>query len=331
MTYNSYGTLQEFLFNDKFDEIGAGGIYLYGARFYDPAIDRYMSEDTDTGSLDDPMSQNRYVYASDNPLSIVDPNGHDSWWSSITSAVSNAVSDVATGVNAISTTAYNLASDVSNAWNSLPSSEQADIVTAGVDISAAAAIVVTGGSILATPAGGALVGAAISSTAYTIESGSDATWQGVAGAAVSGAISGGVGLGISSAGLTGIAAIGLGAAANAGASVLGSDVTASLSGNAPTVDPINVAIAATVGGVVGQSGLGASTVLKSGLLKADVSLGSYGNLFAVDTNPTIARGIPSLIDIAGGGVATALTSHFFSTLSRNIGEVGVARSIRMIR
>ena len=194
LTYNSYGNLQEFLFNDKFEEFGAGGIYLYGARFYDPAIDRYMSEDTDTGSLDDPMSQNRYVYASDNPLSIVDPNGHDSWWSSITSAVSNAVSDVSSGVNTVENAVSNLASDVSNTLSSPQT--QAIALTAGIDVGTALAVGLTGGAILATPAGGALLGAAVSATTYTVLSGSQANLVGAAEAAGSGAVVGAITAGV---------------------------------------------------------------------------------------------------------------------------------------
>ncbi|MDG7001833.1 MAG: hypothetical protein JRN15_22275, partial [Nitrososphaerota archaeon] len=128
---------------------------------------------------------------------IVDPNGHDSWWSSITSAVSNAVSDVATGVNAISTTVDNLASDVSNAWNSIPTAEQADLVTVGVDVLAAAAVIsvpFTAGasSAFATTA----VGAAISTTTYTLAAGSNANFAGAVGAAAAGAVAGALSFGL---------------------------------------------------------------------------------------------------------------------------------------
>ncbi|MDG6906751.1 MAG: RHS repeat-associated core domain-containing protein, partial [Nitrososphaerota archaeon] len=52
------------------------GFYYYNARIYDPAIGRFITEDTYTGSSSDPLSLNRYIYARDNPEKYVDPNGH---------------------------------------------------------------------------------------------------------------------------------------------------------------------------------------------------------------------------------------------------------------
>ena len=157
LTFGVTGSLEQFLFNDKLLEEDAGGIYLYGARFYDPAIERFMTEDTSTGSLEDPQSQNRYIYARDNPLSITDINGHG-WFKSFTHALSNAVTK---GVNTVASAASGLASDVSNAWNNLPSQDKAYVETGLIVAGVAAAVVVTGG------AGAAFVPAALSEIVAT--------------------------------------------------------------------------------------------------------------------------------------------------------------------
>ncbi|MGI0092429.1 MAG: RHS repeat-associated core domain-containing protein [Nitrososphaerales archaeon] len=52
------------------------GLYYYGARIYEVVIGRFLTEDTYKGSLSDPLSQNRYIYAEDNPEKYVDPTGH---------------------------------------------------------------------------------------------------------------------------------------------------------------------------------------------------------------------------------------------------------------
>ena len=52
------------------------GLYLFGARYYDPTIGRFITEDSYSGNDNDPMTLNRYIYARDNPEKIVDPSGH---------------------------------------------------------------------------------------------------------------------------------------------------------------------------------------------------------------------------------------------------------------
>jgi RHS repeat-associated protein len=51
------------------------GLYYFGARFYDPGVGRFITEDTVLGSISDPQSLNRYVYCRNNPLKYVDPDG----------------------------------------------------------------------------------------------------------------------------------------------------------------------------------------------------------------------------------------------------------------
>ncbi|RNB88787.1 hypothetical protein EDM59_06685 [Brevibacillus nitrificans] len=53
------------------------GLYYLRARYYDPSVGRFISEDTYKGQVDNPLSLNRYTYGHNNPLKFVDPSGHD--------------------------------------------------------------------------------------------------------------------------------------------------------------------------------------------------------------------------------------------------------------
>jgi hypothetical protein len=48
----------------------------YGARFYDPYINRFISADSIVPSPGNPQSLNRYSYVGNNPLKYIDPSGH---------------------------------------------------------------------------------------------------------------------------------------------------------------------------------------------------------------------------------------------------------------
>jgi RHS repeat-associated protein len=69
-----------YLFTEKeWDELGQmGGLYYFGARYYDPTIGRFISPDPaeyGTLSLENPLRLHRYSYAVNNPLRFVDPDG----------------------------------------------------------------------------------------------------------------------------------------------------------------------------------------------------------------------------------------------------------------
>lgn len=51
------------------------GLYYYGARWYDPAVGRFISEDSDAGRRSNPQTLNSYTYVVNNPLNYVDPWG----------------------------------------------------------------------------------------------------------------------------------------------------------------------------------------------------------------------------------------------------------------
>ncbi|WP_421617416.1 RHS repeat-associated core domain-containing protein [Brevibacillus sp. TJ4] len=59
---------------EMYDE--KAGLYYLRARYYDPSIGRFISEDTYKGQVDNPLNLNRYTYVHNNPLRYVDPTGH---------------------------------------------------------------------------------------------------------------------------------------------------------------------------------------------------------------------------------------------------------------
>jgi len=55
---------------------GTIGLYDYRARYYDPALGRFVQADTVVPEPGDPQALNRYAYALNNPLRYTDPTGH---------------------------------------------------------------------------------------------------------------------------------------------------------------------------------------------------------------------------------------------------------------
>jgi RHS repeat-associated protein len=52
------------------------GLYYYGARYYDPALGRFISPDTVVQNPSNPQTLNRYSYCLNNPLIYTDPTGN---------------------------------------------------------------------------------------------------------------------------------------------------------------------------------------------------------------------------------------------------------------
>ncbi|WHH58413.1 RHS repeat-associated core domain-containing protein [Petroclostridium sp. X23] len=52
------------------------GTYYLRARYYDPTIGRFISEDSYEGQVTDPLSLNLYTYCLNNPILYTDPSGH---------------------------------------------------------------------------------------------------------------------------------------------------------------------------------------------------------------------------------------------------------------
>jgi RHS repeat-associated protein len=58
---------------------GTADLYDFSARSYDPSLGAFTSFDSVTGSAQNPLTLNRYLYANANPATLVDPDGHCSW------------------------------------------------------------------------------------------------------------------------------------------------------------------------------------------------------------------------------------------------------------
>ncbi len=64
---------------EMFDD--ATGLLYLRARYYDPGLGRFISPDPFLGRLEQPVTQNRYIYVHNNPLLFTDPSGleSDAW------------------------------------------------------------------------------------------------------------------------------------------------------------------------------------------------------------------------------------------------------------
>ena len=63
-----------FRYSGEYYDKETGTIYLR-ARYYDPTIGRFISEDSVRGEDKDPLSLNLYTYCANNPIIYVDPSG----------------------------------------------------------------------------------------------------------------------------------------------------------------------------------------------------------------------------------------------------------------
>lgn len=52
------------------------GLQYLRARWYDPSLGRFVSEDAYEGQINNPLTQNLYTYTANNPLKYTDPSGH---------------------------------------------------------------------------------------------------------------------------------------------------------------------------------------------------------------------------------------------------------------
>ena len=55
------------------------GLDYFNARYYDPALGRFISADIYVQSPFDPQALNRYSYVENNPIIYIDPTGHFTW------------------------------------------------------------------------------------------------------------------------------------------------------------------------------------------------------------------------------------------------------------
>ena len=86
-TYDAWGNVKKHVtsgqsdINNPFTYAGymqddETGIYYLTARYYNPAQGVFLSADPEPGESEDPITQNGYNYVNNNPVSLIDPDGH---------------------------------------------------------------------------------------------------------------------------------------------------------------------------------------------------------------------------------------------------------------
>jgi RHS repeat-associated protein len=79
------------------------GLYWNHARYYDPTLGRFVSADPVLGHLRNPQTLDRYAYARNNPLALLDPTGLDGIdWGALGAVVAGAL--IVAGAVALCTT-----------------------------------------------------------------------------------------------------------------------------------------------------------------------------------------------------------------------------------
>jgi RHS repeat-associated protein len=86
----TYVDANPFRYCGEYFEKETGSIYLR-ARYYDPTIGRFITEDSYWGEANDPLSLNLYTYVGNNPINLFDPTGH---WAQSDTQYSMAVQNI---------------------------------------------------------------------------------------------------------------------------------------------------------------------------------------------------------------------------------------------
>jgi RHS repeat-associated protein len=217
------------------DSSTSSDLYDFQARSYDPSLGTFSSFDSVSGTAQNPLSLNRYLYAGADPETLVDPDGHWPWDNvSIPNPVDAVTSVASATVNQVTSTVSNVGSvAVSVAANTA-------VTAAAVGLAAATHNPV--GATIAIAAGTAA--GAVSAAATDVYSGKGLDFKDIATGAVAGATYGAVFAATDSTTLSGAAS---GAAGNAFSQ--GWDYVAS--GGKSGFDWSQVGASAVVGGATG--------------------------------------------------------------------------------
>lgn len=70
----SFSEINSFEFQQQWYDYESE-LYFLRVRYYDPSLGRFTSRDPYAGSIQNPLSQNPYIYAHDNPINLSDPSG----------------------------------------------------------------------------------------------------------------------------------------------------------------------------------------------------------------------------------------------------------------
>ena len=68
------------------------GLMFYGARYYSPILGRFITPDTIVQAPLNPQTLNRYSYCNNNPVNLIDPDGH-SWISKLVKKINEFFKD----------------------------------------------------------------------------------------------------------------------------------------------------------------------------------------------------------------------------------------------
>jgi RHS repeat-associated protein len=154
--------------------LDAPPIVLLGARWYCPALGRFLSPDPVVGDAADPAAWNAYTYCRGNPTSYVDPSGREAW--KIFAAVMATIAIVAVVV-VVSVVTFGLASPgaialgvggISVTWGAVFAATVVGVVAGGVigGIAASRAGGDAGDVVLGVLVGGAVGGWAAFGAAF---------------------------------------------------------------------------------------------------------------------------------------------------------------------
>ena len=72
------------------------GLLFYNARWYDPALGRFLSADSIVPGAGNPQAFDRYAYANNNPLNYTDDSGHFAWF--VSGGIGAAIGGIVGGV-----------------------------------------------------------------------------------------------------------------------------------------------------------------------------------------------------------------------------------------
>ncbi|WP_339099714.1 RHS repeat-associated core domain-containing protein [Candidatus Enterococcus lemimoniae] len=108
--YNEYGEAalrleNEYGYRSEYHD-QSNRIHLR-AREYSTTTGRFLQEDTWYGKMEQPQSQNRYIYVENNPQKYRDRSGNASWWSKAWNNVKKTVRNVWNGVKRVVNTVWN--------------------------------------------------------------------------------------------------------------------------------------------------------------------------------------------------------------------------------
>ena len=71
------GTLPtKYTFTGQYSEVDLFGLVYYNARWYDPALGRFMQADSVIPGKGNPQAWDRFAYTANNPINLTDPTGH---------------------------------------------------------------------------------------------------------------------------------------------------------------------------------------------------------------------------------------------------------------